>query len=391
MSKHLLPALSLATFACLVNGCAGPDRTVSRPAADNLRAVSNAIQSVKTRFAPDPHLNIFTVNVESAGGGLALTGDVDRAEVKAETVRAVASAGFKVSDHIAVLPDAELGNETWGVTCLSVANGREEDNHKAELGTQTLMGEVVRVWKRTGRWLLVQSADAYLSWMERGSLKLCTKEEADAWQHSPLLIVTALESLIQDQPRADGQPVSDVVLGCLVKKTGEEGEWFKVELPDGRSGYLAKNSATDYAAWRTSRRATPENIERAARQFLGRPYLWGANTPRGLDCSGFTKLVYFLNGIELNRNASQQALQGVEVPLDSDLAKLRKGDLLFFGFERGDERPGRVSHVGIYLGDKLFIQSSQLVRLSSLDPGSPIRDAMRIRGLLKARRVLPDN
>jgi cell wall-associated NlpC family hydrolase len=253
------------------------------------------------------------------------------------------------------------------------------------------MGEVVRVWKRTGRWLLVQSADAYLSWMERGSLKLCTKEEADAWQHSPLLIVTALESLIQDQPRADGQPVSDVVLGCLVKKTGEEAEWFKVELPDGRLGYLAKNSATDYAAWRTSRRATPENIERAARQFLGRPYLWGANTPRGLDCSGFTKLVYFLNGIELNRNASQQALQGVEVPLDSDLAKLRKGDLLFFGFERGDERPGRVSHVGIYLGDKLFIQSSQLVRLSSLDPGSPIRDAMRIRGLLKARRVLPDN
>lgn len=108
-----------------------------------------------------------------------------------------------------------------------------------------------------------------------------------------------------------------------------------------------------------------------------------------MDCSGFTKLVFFLNGIELNRNASQQALQGRDVPLDADLSYLRKGDLLFFGGDRRG-RSERVSHVAIYLGGKSFIQSSEMVRISSLDPQSPIRDELRIRTLLHARRILPE-
>jgi cell wall-associated NlpC family hydrolase len=170
---------------------------------------------------------------------------------------------------------------------------------------------------------------------------------------------------------------------------GAEGEWFKVELPDGRAGYLPKSAAADYASWQKDRRPTPENIERTARSFMGRPYFWGCNSARGLDCSGFTKLVYYLNGIELDRNAAQQCRQGVEVPLDDGLTKLKKGDLLFFG--RPDRRTGeeKITHVGIYLQDKLFIQSAVMVHESSLDPASPLADRRRIRSLLHARRVLP--
>jgi cell wall-associated NlpC family hydrolase len=79
----------------------------------------------------------------------------------------------------------------------------------------------------------------------------------------------------------------------------------------------------------------------------------------------------------------------VAVPLDPDLRQLQKGDLLFFGRPARRSQPERVVHVGIYLGNKLFIHSSGRVHISSLDPQSPLRDEVRIRTLLRARRLLP--
>jgi cell wall-associated NlpC family hydrolase len=201
-------------------------------------------------------------------------------------------------------------------------------------------------------------------------------------------MVTAYDDCIRERPDADAQPVSDVVLCDLVRKTGEEGDWYKVELPDQRSGFLPKKAATDYVAWKQARQPTAENIERTARRLIGRPYLWGANSPKGFDCSGFAKTVFFINGIDLQRDSSKQAGEGVAVPLDADLSQLKKGDLLFFGPSARRGKPERVVHVGIYLGDKLFIHSSERVHISSLDPQSPIRDENRIRTLLRARRIL---
>jgi cell wall-associated NlpC family hydrolase len=281
----------------------------------------------------------------------------------------------------------------WGISCVSVASGRELPGHKAEMGTQVLMGEVVRVWKRSANaafpWYLTQSGDGYLSWLEEGTFVRGAQERVEAWHRGPLLIVTAPEDLILEQPQADAQPVSDVVVCDLVRKTGEEGDWCKVELPDQRAGYLPKKAATDYDAWKASRQPTAENIERTARQFIGRPYLWGGNLPKGFDCSSFTKTVFQLNGIDLMRDSSQQARQGVEVSLDGDLNQLKRGDLLLFRRRSRRGGPERVVHVGIYLGDKLFIHSSEWVHISNLDPNSPIRDENRIQTLLRARRVLP--
>ena len=144
-----------------------------------------------------------------------------------------------------------------------------------------------------------------------------------------------------------------------------------MELPDQRAGCLPRKAATNYDARKAARQPTAENIERTARSFIGRPYLWGGNSPKGFDCSGFTKTVFFLNGIDLMRDSSQQARQGVEVPLDGDLSQLKKGDLLFFGRRPRRGGPERVVHLGIYLGDKLFIHSSEWVHISSLDPSSP--------------------
>jgi cell wall-associated NlpC family hydrolase len=384
--KATLAALGIGCLTMLAAGCAAsnPMKTAAP------QAVLEALQRVQDQFAPDGHLAIFEVKARQDGNTVVLQGQVDNPSARTAALAAVQAAGFRVSDRIEVLPEEDLGGRVWGVATLSLINLREKPGNASEMGTQSFMGNVLRVWKTRTNWFLVQTADRYLGWTEGGAFAAGTRQEAEAWQSAPLLIVTALEERILQQPSADAPQVSDVVQCDLVKRVGAEGAWFKVALPDGRAGYLPKSAAADYAGWQASRRPTPENIERTARSFMGRPYFWGCNSARGLDCSGFTKLVYYLNGIELNRNAAAQGRQGVDVPLGDGLKHLQKGDLLFFG------RPGRgaggekITHVGIYLQDKLFIQSSILVHVSSLDPASPLSDRRRIRGLLCARRVLPN-
>ncbi len=393
LKTNLVLGAWLAALAAIACGCSHLASTDASPRAQR-PALPPALEEVRQKYAPDPRQAIFTVGLQRRGHELVLTGDVDRAEAKIDALQAMQRSGARVVDHIRVLPEERLGNEVWGIGCLSVASGRLQPEHKAEMGTQVLMGEIVRVWKRstnaTFAWYWTQSASGYLAWHQKGTFVRCTREQADAWTASPLLIVTAMEDCILERPEPDAQPVSDVVLCDLVRKTGEDGEWYKVELPDQRTGFLPKKAAQDYAAWKQSRRPTADNIERSARRFIGRPYLWGARSPKGVDCSGFTGLVFYLNGIDLLRDSSQQVKQGVEVPLDAEFSQLRKGDLLVFG--RRSRRSGgeRIVHTGIYLGDKRFIHSSESVHISSLDPASPLRDENRIRTLLHARRVLPE-
>src|ERR1051325_7419281 len=215
-------AFLLAVSACWLTGCSllNPDgASKSTPAL-------RALQSVKEKYAPDSHLAIFNVGLQRRGAELILTGEVDRAEAKLEAVRAVERTGIKVTDRIDVLPSERLGEKLWGISCVSVASGRELPDHKAEMGTQILMGNVVRLWNRTTNanftWYLGQSADGYLSWLERETLFRCTREQVQAWERAPLLIVTASEDIVLEKAEGGAQPVSDVVTGDLVKMTREE-------------------------------------------------------------------------------------------------------------------------------------------------------------------------
>ena len=88
----------------------------------------------------------------------------------------------------------------------------------------------------------------------------------------------------------------------------------------------------------------------------GKPYLWGGTSTQAMDCSGFTKMAYYLNGYVIPRDASQQVNAGVDVPLDNDFSQLRRGDLLFFGTYREDGSE-RTTHVGFYVGDGRFLHA----------------------------------
>ena len=385
------------TFCLLVALLAS--RAVAQTPADanHIQAAVDALRRVEGTFAPDPKMAIFVVAAMPGVNSVILQGDVTSSAAKDAAFAGVKAAGCAVTDQITVLPGADLGDRVWGLARKSVINLRVHpfaENSRA-MATQAFLGTVLRVWKRQtnaqSAWYLVQTPDDYVSWTDGVSFVPCTKAQADSWQAAPLLFITALEGQIVQEPSSNAAPVSDVVQCDLVKHVATEGDWFKVELPDGRPGYLTKTAATDFATWRTHRHLTPENIESTAKVYLGQPYVWGGISWRGMDCSGFTRMVYYLNGQDdLHRDANEQCRQGVEVPLDDNLTNLKKGDLLFFGRAAYGSSPERITHVAIYLQDKLFIQDEGNVHISSLDWASPLADLRHINNLLHVRRLFPE-
>jgi len=346
---------------------------------------ADIVSRVKSQFAPDARIAVFTVQAEVKENGIELVGDVEQPAAREALLKAFKDAGVtNVVDKIAVLPDPAMAAKPLALVTVSVAVMKTKPSHASELGNQLIMGMVVKALKSESGWYFVQSLDdRYLGWMEPSHLALMTKEQADAIARGPRAIVTSLFAFVRERPAPDGAPVCDLVVGDVLSTTGRSAGWMAVQLPDGRKGFVADADATDYQAWKASRKITPEAIEQTARRFMGVPYLWGGTSAKGFDCSGYLKTVFRLNGLELQRDTDQQANEGVAVATDNDFAEVRKGDALFFGPRAG---VARITHTGIYLGGKLFIHCAGMVKLNSLDPASPLYSENLLKRLVKIRR-----
>ncbi|MCX6334979.1 MAG: C40 family peptidase [Bacteroidia bacterium] len=124
-----------------------------------------------------------------------------------------------------------------------------------------------------------------------------------------------------------------------------------------------------------------------AKQFIGYPYLWGGTSAKAMDCSGFTKTIYFTGGIILARDASQQFLHGVKVDVSSSLSNLQPGDLVYIG-RLNKEGKERITHTGMYIGNTEVIHSSGLVSINSLDSTRSNYSSYLGKGLRGARRII---
>lgn len=129
-----------------------------------------------------------------------------------------------------------------------------------------------------------------------------------------------------------------------------------------------------------------ENVCLIALTFLGLPYLWGGSSTKAVDCSGFVRAVYFMNGIILRRDASLQALHGQTIDIQSGFSNLRKGDLLFFGSK--DKLKSYITHVAIYIGDSEYINSSGRVMIDSFDSSCTNFNSDRINSLITVKRII---
>ncbi len=284
----------------------------------------------------------------------------------------------------AILSVAAAMAQEWAVTCVSANYMRSEPDYESPLETQTLMGAVMQAGPLSGRWLSVcPKAPHYDNvWVNSMTVARMDDAQLEGYIAAEKYICTAPYSQVTDMP-VGGNVVCDLVMGDLVRKVfNDRGKAIhtvthaKVMLPDGRTGYVRYGDLNDFKSWLSLRNPSGADIVSTAHKFTGVPYLWGGNSVKGMDCSGLVWLTYYMNGILLPRNASQMALAGVDVPLQS----LMTGDLIFFGNEEG-----RINHVGIYTGEAGVIHSSQMVYEGSIDPGSPY---YLDRQIVCARRIL---
>ena len=105
--------------------------------------------------------------------------------------------------------------------------------------------------------------------------------------------------------------------------------------------------------------STNDSLTDSAMKFINSPYIWGGRLPSGLDCSGFTQLVYKIHGIPIPRDSWQQAEVGKNIDF---IDQAEPGDLVFF-----DNDKGKIAHVGMILSRGLVIHASGRVRIDSID------------------------
>lgn len=254
---------------------------------------------------------------------------------------------------------------------------RLQPDYESPLETQELMGTVVEIVGESGYWREIISPQPYKAWCTDQGLVEMSTEELKAYEAAPKVIFNDLYGHIYIRPSDKAETLCDLVGGNILRFVGKKGKWTQVMLPSGKTGYVQSKFLKKHEGFRSiamgegsAESISPETTEAIiaqAEKLLGVPYLWGGMSAKGVDCSGLVRISHIMNGILLPRNASQQIKCGERVPLD----QLQRGDLVYFGTPATDDKPMRVTHVGIYLGNNKIIHSSHRVRINSLIPGDP--------------------
>lgn len=324
------------------------------------------ISSLKQRLAPDKRTAVWDVKTVSQNGVVNIVGTVGTNELKDAVTAEFESNGIKkFSNNLIVLENTVSVSKKWALVKLGIASLRCEGAHSAEMATQAVMGTPVKVLEYDSDWSRVVTPDNYISYVPASSLNFCTEEQMTQWRSSSRYIVTTYCTRLVTEPKGD-ETITDLTMGCILEYKGatKKGDWIQLATPDGRVGYVEKESVENLDTWK-QQPFNAAQIEKTARRMMGSGYLWGGTTTKVTDCSGLSKISYYSNGIILQRDASQQALYGEKI---SDWHNAKLGDLLFFG----NQKTGRVTHVGIYLRDGKYIHCSGQVKINSLDPNDPL-------------------
>ncbi|WP_435577537.1 NlpC/P60 family protein [Gilvibacter sp.] len=224
----------------------------------------------------------------------------------------------------------------YGLCPLSIVPVRESAADTSELVTQILYGEHFKVLESRAKWSKIRLEwDGYEGWIDNKQWFQIDKEQYDALTNQPEVLTADLVDFITNEA---GQ-LMPVPIGSCVHST---------QLLDHSHEGNTTSGTVDKA-----------HLVNTALLYLNSPYLWGGKTPFGIDCSGFTQMVYRLNGYRLKRDASQQATQGDAF---SFIEECEPGDLAFF-----DNKDGDIIHVGIVLKDNYIIHAHGQVRIDRLD------------------------
>lgn len=232
-----------------------------------------------------------------------------------------------------------------GVCRLSVVSIRKDHSHQSEQVTQLLFGDHYEVIDKSndGKWLkVVIHFDQYEGWLDARQHYFISPEYFLYINKAEFKITTDLTTsmLYNKSPQI-------ILIGSVIPISSSE--LFKMEEQFAFSGE-SKN---------LGQKREFEFLKKIANHYLNAPYQWGGKSPFGMDCSGFTQMVYKICGYKLLRDAAQQANQGREVKIQDHILS---GDLAFF-----KDSEGRINHVGIVLDPNRIIHASGRVRVDHLN------------------------
>ena len=224
----------------------------------------------------------------------------------------------------------------YGICNLSIVPLRFEPSDKTELVSQVLYGDYFKVLEQRKSWSKIRLAfDKYEGWIDNKQYVEITEQQYNSLNLEAPILSNDLIEFIEDK----------------------NNQLYPVVLGSSLNGLKILNHVFDGST--TSGINKKEHIIKTAFSFLNAPYLWGGKTPLGIDCSGFTQMVYKLNGYKLLRDASQQSSQGEAL---SFIEESEPGDLAFFDNSEGD-----IIHVGIIMKDNYIIHAHGKIRIDRLD------------------------
>jgi hypothetical protein len=228
----------------------------------------------------------------------------------------------------------------YGICNLAVVPLRAQADDRSEQVSQVLFGEVFEIKEWTDRWVQITTYnDDYTGWIGRLQFSMLGHIAFSTYRQSPPHLT--YRAVTQAWKISDNSVVylpAGASLSFLEGTTCKIGsEKFEIIGEIGEK----------------------EDLATTAKSFLNAPYLWGGRTHFGIDCSGFTQVVFSLNKIKIKRDASQQALEGKKV---DNLKSAHLGDLAFF-----NNPEGRITHVGILLNSEHIIHASGKVKIDMID------------------------
>ncbi len=229
----------------------------------------------------------------------------------------------------------------FAICNLSVIPIRIEPSDRSEIVSQVLFGEHFEILELNKQWAKIKlHYDHYEGWIDSKQYQIISKDDFELLSKEAIILNFDLVEYISTPNNVLIPITLGVSLSFLnhteINTQNYEFEGLKI------SGIKPKS-----------------NIVNIANMYLNAPYLWGGKTPFGIDCSGFTQMVYKLNGYKLLRDASQQSGQGEVL---SFIEESEPGDLAFF-----DNDEGKIIHVGIILENNYIIHASGKVRIDRLD------------------------
>ncbi|MBR4804454.1 MAG: C40 family peptidase [Bacteroidales bacterium] len=223
-----------------------------------------------------------------------------------------------------------------GICHLPLAPMRAAADDTSEMVSQILFGQSFDILEQTEKWTLVcNHDDGYKGYIGNKQFVIVGNDQFDTFNTSRKIV---------DSHNVSVYFTNKKITFCIP---------FGSILPEKNTFRLGNYE------YRHNFQPREKTLLQTAQSFLNAPYLWGGKTLFGIDCSGFTQTLFSAFGIQLPRDASQQADKGVPVgSLDGALP----GDLLFF-----DNDKGRIIHVGILLEKELVIHASGCVRIDNID------------------------